>query len=82
MKTEGLTEAEIQGLVAFIRNLRDAGIAIIWIEHVVHALMAGVDRLIAMDYGRLLADGAPAAVMADPRVHAVYMGQEMEPVPP
>jgi branched-chain amino acid transport system ATP-binding protein len=74
----GLTEPEIEDLVRTITALRAEGIAIVWIEHVVQALISAVDRLIAMDYGRVVADGAPAGVMADPRVRAVYLGQEME----
>jgi branched-chain amino acid transport system ATP-binding protein len=74
----GLTEPEIEDLVRTITALRAEGIAIVWIEHVVQALISAVDRLIAMDYGRVVADGAPASVMADPRVRAVYLGQEME----
>lgn len=76
----GLTEPEVHQLVELIRTFRDDGIGVVWIEHVVQALTAGVDRLIAMDFGRLLADGEPHSVIADPRVQAVYMGQEMEMV--
>jgi branched-chain amino acid transport system ATP-binding protein len=73
----GLTEHEVGELVGTIVGLRSKGLAIIWIEHVVHALLAVVDRLIALDFGRKLADGEPRAVMASPEVQAVYMGQEM-----
>ena len=62
----GLTEREVQELVGTIRRLRSEGVTIIWIEHVVPALLAVVDRLIAMSRGRTLMDGEPAAVMADP----------------
>jgi branched-chain amino acid transport system ATP-binding protein len=70
----GLTEHETAELIEIIREIRNAGISIIWIEHVVHALTAVVDRLIAINFGRLLADGAPAEVMASPAVREVYMG--------
>jgi branched-chain amino acid transport system ATP-binding protein len=46
----------------------------VWIEHIVHALVSVVDRLVAMDFGRVLMDGPPAEVMASPEVQAVYMG--------
>jgi branched-chain amino acid transport system ATP-binding protein len=74
----GLTEPEVHQLVELIRDLNGTGLAVIWIEHVVQALLAGVSRLIAMDYGRVLADGPPLDVIGDPKVQAVYMGQEME----
>src|SRR6266550_2856417 len=49
----GLTEAECHLLVETIRDIRTGGVAIIWIEHVVHALLAVVDRLIALDFGKI-----------------------------
>ncbi|HUG49060.1 MAG TPA: ABC transporter ATP-binding protein [Candidatus Limnocylindria bacterium] len=76
----GLSEPEVHELVGLIRALPEDGIAVLWIEHVVQALIAGVSRLMAMDFGRVLADGEPRAVMASPEVQAVYMGQEMEMV--
>ena len=51
-----------------------AGTAIIWIEHVVHALLAVVGRLVVINFGRLLAEGEPRRVMADPAVQDVYLG--------
>src|SRR5207344_1372002 len=69
----GLTEHEVADLVETIRGLRSDGVTIIWIEHVVPALMAVVDRLIATSRGRVLMDGEPATVMADPVVHAEYL---------
>ncbi len=70
----GLTEQETAELIGIIREIHASGISIIWIEHVVHALTAVVDRLIAINFGRLLAEGAPAEVMASPAVREVYMG--------
>jgi branched-chain amino acid transport system ATP-binding protein len=72
----GLTEPEVQELVATVRELRSAGIAILWIEHIVHALVSVVDRLIAIDFGRKLIEGRPAAVLASPEVRDVYLGAE------
>lgn len=70
----GLTEHECQDLIAAIEKVRSTGVTIIWIEHVVHALMAVVDRLIAIDFGKEIAQGTPKAVIEDPRVTEIYMG--------
>jgi branched-chain amino acid transport system ATP-binding protein len=61
-------------LVALIQGLRRTGISIIWIEHVVHALIAVVDRLVVLHGGALIAEGEPAAVIASPQVREIYMG--------
>jgi branched-chain amino acid transport system ATP-binding protein len=72
----GLTEPEVQELVAAVRDLRSAGVSILWIEHIVHALVSLVDRLIAINFGRKLIEGRPAAVLASPEVRDVYLGAE------
>jgi branched-chain amino acid transport system ATP-binding protein len=74
----GLTEHECRELVASILHLRSTGISIIWIEHVVHALLAVVDRLIVIDFGRKIADGEPQAVMASRAVNEIYLGIEAD----
>jgi len=74
----GLTEAECQELIATIKAIMASGVSIIWIEHVVHALMAVVDRLLVINFGKHLAEGNPHTVMADPLVQEVYMGIEAE----
>ncbi len=70
----GLTEHEVQSVIETIRALRAEGITIIWIEHIVHALLAVVDRLIALDFGKLIAEGDPKTVINSPEVRDVYMG--------
>jgi len=70
----GLTDAEANELVGTIRELRASGLAIVWIEHIVHVLLQVADRLICMDAGRIIADGDPRAVMADPAVISAYLG--------
>jgi branched-chain amino acid transport system ATP-binding protein len=70
----GLTEAECQHLIATIRQVHEEGTTIIWIEHVTHALLAVVGRLVAMDFGKLIAQGQPEAVMASQAVQRIYLG--------
>lgn len=70
----GLTEPEVLAMVGVIREVRSRGIAIIWIEHIVHALRAAVDRLVCIDFGAAIMDGPPDAVMASPEVQRVYLG--------
>jgi branched-chain amino acid transport system ATP-binding protein len=72
----GLTEHEAQELVDELRRIKAAGVTMIWIEHVVHALLAIADRLFVINFGQKLAEGDPQAVMADPQVRRVYMGME------
>jgi branched-chain amino acid transport system ATP-binding protein len=72
----GLTEGECAELVATISSVRSTGVAIVWIEHIVHALLAVVDRLIVLNFGRKIAEGEPRAVIASPEVRQVYMGIE------
>jgi branched-chain amino acid transport system ATP-binding protein len=70
----GLTEHECAALVDLIRNIRRTGISIIWIEHIVHALIAVVDRLLVLHGGGFIGAGAPQAVIASPAVREIYMG--------
>lgn len=74
----GLTEHECQALIETILALRETGVSIVWIEHVVHALMAVVDRLIVIDFGRKIADGQPKAVMESRVVREIYLGIEAD----
>ena len=70
----GLTERECEELVAAIEAIHAGGVAIVWIEHVVHALLAAVDRLIVLNFGQVIADGVPQEVMASRDVQEIYMG--------
>lgn len=72
----GLTDQEAKALVSTIDAIRADGVSIVWIEHVVHALLAVVDRLIVINFGALLTEGHPATVMASREVREVYMGLE------
>jgi branched-chain amino acid transport system ATP-binding protein len=70
----GLTDLEVVELTAVIRELRDDGITILWIEHVVRALLSTVDRLLCLASGEIVADGDPREVLASEVVRRVYMG--------
>jgi branched-chain amino acid transport system ATP-binding protein len=72
----GLTEGECQELIETIRSIHAAGTTIVWIEHVVHALLAVVGRLIVLNFGRKIAEGEPHAVMRSAEVREIYMGIE------
>jgi branched-chain amino acid transport system ATP-binding protein len=72
----GLTEPEAQELVGELKAIRARGVTMIWIEHVMHALLAVADRLFVMNYGQKLAEGSPQEVMRDTAVQRVYMGIE------
>ena len=77
----GLTDPEVDELLEIVATLRAEGLTVLWIEHVVHALLRSVDRLVCLASGSLIADGAPAAVMADRTVREVYLGANVRGVP-
>jgi len=70
----GLTDAETAALVETVAGLRDSGIAVLWIEHIVHVLMQVVSRLVCMDAGRVIAEGSPDSVVAQAAVIDAYLG--------
>ena len=74
----GLTESECISLVQTIKDIHAQGVSIIWIEHVVHALMAVVDRLIVIDFGKKIAEGPPKEIMASSEVQEIYLGIEVD----
>lgn len=74
----GLTEQECAELVAEIKRVHARGVSIIWIEHVVHALLAVVDRLMVISFGKKIDDGDPRTVMNSPQVREIYMGIEAD----
>jgi branched-chain amino acid transport system ATP-binding protein len=70
----GLTDFECGELVKTIKAIHANGTTIVWIEHIVHALMSVASRLIVMNFGQVLAQGDPREVMVEPKVREVYMG--------
>ena len=74
----GLSDGEITQLLGVLRQVHAAGTTILMIEHVVRALVQLVDRLIVLNFGRLLRDGPPREVLADPVVIGSYLGRPLE----
>jgi branched-chain amino acid transport system ATP-binding protein len=70
----GLSEPECESLVGLVRKVRESGVSIMWIEHIMHALVAVVDRIVVLAGGKIIADGKPDEVLRDPRVEEIYMG--------
>jgi branched-chain amino acid transport system ATP-binding protein len=70
----GLTEHECGSLVALVREVRATGVSVIWIEHVVHALISVVDRLVVLHAGAIIASGNPNVVIRSEEVAEIYLG--------
>ncbi len=72
----GLTDPEVAQLVDVVCGIRERGVTVIWIEHVVRALLDTVDRLACLAGGRVIGDGTPAEVLSMPAVKEVFLGTE------
>jgi branched-chain amino acid transport system ATP-binding protein len=73
----GLTEAECKSLIETIRAIHASGITIVWIEHVLHALNAVVQRLLVLNFGKVVDIGTPEDMMASSAVREIYLGIEV-----
>jgi branched-chain amino acid transport system ATP-binding protein len=71
----GLTDSECVSLLAAIRDVHAEGVTIVWIEHVVHALLSVARRLVVLNFGKLIAEGLPDEVMGSREVRSVYLGE-------
>ncbi len=72
----GLNPAEVEETIALIRKIRERGVTIVIVEHIMKVIMGLSDRVVVLNYGKKIAEGAPAAVAADAGVVAAYLGED------
>jgi branched-chain amino acid transport system ATP-binding protein len=72
----GLTPTEVASMTRFVESLPARGITVIWVEHVLHAIMKAATRIMVLNRGELIADGPPAAIARYPAVVKAYLGEE------
>ena len=73
----GLNDTELQASIDIVRTARDRlGVTVIWVEHVMKAVMSLAERVVVLNFGAVLADGEPRAVMRDPEVVTAYLGTQ------
>jgi branched-chain amino acid transport system ATP-binding protein len=72
----GLSEGEIDDILALLFKLNETGVAVVMIEHIMHAVMRFSERMICLETGLIIAEGTPAEIAADPTVQRVYFGEQ------
>ena len=73
----GLTQSEVKMMTALVAGLPARGVTVIWVEHVLYAIMNTAHRILVLNRGRLIADGPPEKIVKDPAVIKAYLGEEM-----
>jgi ABC-type branched-subunit amino acid transport system ATPase component len=72
----GLNDTELQASIDIVRSARDRlGVTVIWVEHVMKAVMSLAERVVVLNFGQVLADGQPGDVLRDPSVVTAYLGE-------
>jgi branched-chain amino acid transport system ATP-binding protein len=74
----GLTPTEVGAMTKFVASLPSRGITVVWVEHVLYAIMKTATRMVVINRGEVIAGGAPAAIARDPAVVKAYLGEEMD----
>lgn len=74
----GLTPTEVGTMTGIVAGLPARGITVIWVEHVLYAIMKTATRMVVINRGSVIAQGAPAEVARDPAVVKAYLGEEMQ----
>jgi branched-chain amino acid transport system ATP-binding protein len=74
----GLTEGEVEEVLEIIHSVRKGGVTVLWVEHIVMAMQRGPDRLLVMNFGRILFSGKPEEAFGSEEVQRVYLGTEEE----
>jgi branched-chain amino acid transport system ATP-binding protein len=73
----GLTDSECVSLLGAIKDVHAQGVTIVWIEHVVHALLSVAKRLVVLNFGKIIADGVPQEIMNSREVKSIYLGEDV-----